>query len=172
MGDPEDHDTSRTTHSEAQNTRGPDIPGASWLIAGVWWQQGRGSLQMPHPSIMHPTKQDSNSPRGNPPWAGGVGCVGLGGLRVHVLSLGICLEEREREKYRKVDTQEPPPHGMPCAPGPQPRLSAEVPTGAWHWAPQESRPAAWPAPQPLSHPLLGGPRLPCRPCLRSLLSAH
>ena len=76
---------------------------------------------MPHPSAMHPTQQDSNSPHSDPPWAGGVGCVELGALRVHALSLGICLEEREREKHRKTDTQEPPPTmACPVPPAPSP----------------------------------------------------
>lgn len=130
--------------------------GASWLVAGVWWQQGRGSLQAPHPSAMHPIQQDSNSPCGDPPWTGGGGGVEQGGLRVHALSLGTCLEERGGEKHRKADAQEAP-HGLPCAPGLQPRLSAQVPTGARHSAPQESRPAAWPDPPPHSYLFLRDP---------------
>lgn len=55
-----------------------------------------------------------------------------------MLSLGICLEEREREKYRKVDTEPPTP------------WHAQALSRGAHWGlalgPQESRPAAWPAP--------------------------
>ena len=69
---------------------------------------------------------------------------------------------KERSTGKRT-LRSPPHHGLPCAPGPQPRLSAEVLTGAWHWAPQESKPAAWPAPRTsLSSPSWGtlAPPLP------------
>ena len=119
---------------------------------------------MPHPSAMHPTQQDSNSPHSDPPWAGGVGCVELGALRVHALSLGICLEEREREKHRKTDTQEPPP--------PWPALCSRPPAQALsrgaHWGlalgPSRIQASSMACPPHLSLiPFLGDPGSPATP---------
>lgn len=73
----EGHGASRTTHSQqsTEQRTGRTAPGASWLLAGVWWRQGRGApVDMPRQlppqcHILHP--HDPNSPAQASPRLGG-----------------------------------------------------------------------------------------------------